>query len=161
MVLKRGRFGEFMACSGYPECRNTKRIVKTARESTITQDIPLDEECPVCHKKLAIKHGRFGEYTACSDYPNCKYIKLKTTGVRCGKEGCAGEIVERKSRRGKVFYGCSIYPDCDFVLWNKPVSDPCPSCNAPFTVLKTTKRSGTVRFCNNENCEFKESLDQP
>jgi DNA topoisomerase I len=161
MVLKRGRFGEFMACSGYPECRNTKRIVKTARETTVTQDIPLDEECPVCRKKLAIKHGRFGEYTACSDYPNCKYIKLKTTGVHCGKEGCAGEIVERKSRRGKVFYGCSSYPDCDFVLWNKPVPDPCPSCNAPFTVVKTTKRAGTVRFCNNENCEFKESLDSP
>jgi DNA topoisomerase I len=159
MVLKRGRFGEFMACSGYPECRNTKRIVKTARETTITQDIPLDEECPVCSKKLAIKHGRFGEYTACSDYPNCKYIKLKTTGVRCGKEGCAGDIVERKSRRGKVFYGCSSYPDCDFVLWNKPVPDPCPSCHAAFTVVKTTKRAGTVRFCNNENCEFKESLD--
>lgn len=159
MVLKRGRFGEFMACSGYPECRNTKRIVKSAEEMTIKKDIPLDEDCPSCGKKLAIKHGRFGEFTACSDYPTCKYIKLKSTGVRCGKEGCAGEIVERKSRRGKTFYGCSNYPDCDFVLWNKPVPDPCPMCNAPYTVVKTTKKSGTVRFCNNENCDFKESLD--
>jgi DNA topoisomerase I len=158
LVLKRGRFGEFMACSGYPECRNTKRIVKTAKESTVKQDIPLDEECPVCGKKLAIKHGRYGEYTACSDYPDCKYIKLKTTGVRCVKEGCSGDIVERKSRRGKVFYGCSRYPDCDFVLWNKPIPDPCPSCNAPFTVVKTTKRSGTLRFCSNEDCDFKQSL---
>lgn len=159
MVLKRGRFGEFMACSGYPECRNTKKIVKSAEAVTVKHDIPLEEDCPVCGKKLAIKHGRFGEFTACSDYPNCKYIKLKTTGVQCPKEGCSGEIVERKSRRGKTFYGCSNYPDCDFVLWNKPLPDPCPQCGAPFTVLKTTKRSGTVRLCNNEDCDFKESLD--
>jgi len=159
MVLKRGRFGEFMACSGYPECRNTKKIIRTAKESSVKQDIPLEEKCPVCGKNLAIKHGRFGEYTACSDYPTCKYIKLKSTGVRCGKSGCSGEIVERKSRRGKVFYGCSNYPDCDFVLWNKPLPDPCPMCHAPFTIVKTTKRSGTVRFCNNEGCEFKESIE--
>ncbi len=159
MVLKRGRFGEFMACSGYPECRNTKKIVKSAEQVTVKQDIPLEEDCPSCGKKLAIKHGRFGEFTACSDYPNCKYIKLKSTGVRCGKDGCNGEIVERKSRRGKTFYGCSNYPDCDFVLWNKPLPDPCPMCDAPFTVMKTTKRSGTVRFCNNETCDFKETLE--
>jgi DNA topoisomerase-1 len=159
MVLKRGRFGEFMACSGYPDCRNTKRIVKSAQEMTVKQDIPLDEDCPSCGKKLAIKHGRFGEFTACSNYPTCKYIKLKSTGVSCGKEGCTGEIVERKSRRGKTFYGCSNYPDCDFVLWNKPLPDPCPLCGASFTVMKTTKRTGTVRFCNNENCEFKEAVE--
>jgi len=159
MVLKRGRFGEFMACSGYPECRNTKKIDKSSQDSVVKQDIPLDEECPNCGKKLAIKHGRFGEFTACSNYPDCKYIKLKTTGVPCPKEGCNGEIVERKSRRGKVFYGCSNYPDCDFVLWNMPVAEPCPLCDSKYTVVKTTKRSGTVRYCNNEDCDFKESLD--
>jgi DNA topoisomerase I len=159
MVLKKGRFGEFMACSGYPECRNTKKIVKSSEDYTVKQDIVLEEECPICAKKLAIKHGRYGEYTACSDYPKCKYIKLKSTGVHCGKDGCSGEIVERKSRRGKTFYGCSTYPDCDFVLWNKPLPDPCPLCNAPFTLVKTTKRAGTVRFCNTENCEFKEKLE--
>jgi DNA topoisomerase-1 len=159
MVLKRGRFGEFMACSGYPECRNTKKVIKSADQITVTQDVLLDETCPVCGKRLALKHGRFGEYTACSDYPDCKFIKLKSTGVRCGRAGCTGEIVERKSRRGKTFYGCSNYPDCDFVLWNKPLPDPCPQCGAPFTLTKTTKRTGTIRFCNNENCAFKESLD--
>ncbi|MDM7996118.1 MAG: type I DNA topoisomerase [Acidobacteriota bacterium] len=159
MVLKRGRFGEFMACSGYPECRNTKKIVRTAKESTVKHDIPLEEKCPVCGRNLAVKHGRYGEYTACSDYPNCKYIKLKSTGVACGKSGCSGEIVERKSRRGKVFYGCSNYPDCDFVVWNKPLPEPCPLCGAPFTVVKTTKRAGTVRFCNTEGCKFKESIE--
>ncbi|PYV19664.1 MAG: type I DNA topoisomerase, partial [Acidobacteria bacterium] len=143
MVLKRGRFGEFLACSGYPECRNTKRIVKSADSIGVKHDVPLDEVCPTCGKHLAIKHGRFGEYTACSDYPTCKYIKLKSTGVACGKN-CGGEIVERRSRRGKTFYGCSRYPDCDFVLWNKPIPEPCPLCNAPFLLEKTTKRTGTV-----------------
>ena len=128
MVLKRGRFGEFMACSGYPECRNTKKIVKSAEDVTVKQDIPLEEDCPSCGKKLAIKHGRFGEFTACSNYPTCKYIKLKSTGVRCAKDNCSGEIVERKSRRGKTFYGCSNYPDCDFVLWNKPLAGSLSRC---------------------------------
>ena len=154
MVLKRGRFGEFMACSGYPECRNTKKIVKSDETINVQHDIPLDETCPVCGKNLAVKHGRFGEYTACSDYPDCKYIKLKSTGVSCPKN-CGGEIVERKSRRGRTFYGCSNYPDCDFTLWNRPLPEPCPVCSAPFIVERTTKRTGTVRFCSNESCDYK------
>ncbi len=158
MVLKRGRFGEFMACSGYPECRNTKKIVESSQDSVVKQDIPLDEECPNCGKKLAVKHGRFGEFTACSNYPTCKFIKLKSTGVNCPRQGCAGQIVERKSRKGKIFYGCSNYPDCDFVLWNRPVPEPCPICGAKYTIVKTTKKSGTVRYCSNENCKFKESV---
>jgi DNA topoisomerase-1 len=157
MVLKRGRFGEFMACSGYPECRNTKKIVKHADAVSVKQDVALEETCPTCGKNLAVKHGRFGEYTACSDYPNCKYIKHKTTGVSCPK--CkSGEIVERRSKRGKIFYGCSEYPKCDFVLWNRPVPEPCPECKAPFTVVRTTKRTGPVRYCNNEECSFKEPI---
>jgi len=159
MVLKRGRFGEFLACSGYPECRNTKKVVKNADSVEVKQDILLNETCPVCTKQLAIKHGRFGEYTACSDYPNCRYIKLKTTGVPCPNT-CGGEIVERKSKRGKVFYGCSNYPDCDFVLWNKPIAKSCPKCGLPFSLVKTTKRYGTVRICNDKKCGFKESLEE-
>jgi DNA topoisomerase-1 len=159
MVMKRGRFGEFMACSGYPECRNTKKIVKKADSLEVKQDVILDETCPVCKKNLAVKHGRFGEYTACSDYPQCKYIKLKTTGVNC-PQGCGGELVERKSKRGKIFYGCSNYPDCDFVLWNKPVNQPCPKCSLAYTIVKTTKRSGTVRQCSDRKCGFKESFEE-
>ena len=158
MVLKRGRFGEFMACSGYPECKNTMKIVKSAEHIADRQNIPLDENCPVCGKNLVIKHGRFGEFTSCSDYPECKYIKMKTTGVRCQKEGCSGEIVERKSQRGKVFFGCSEYPGCDFVIWARPVPEPCPQCGAPYTITKTGKRIGTVRSCNIEGCKFKESV---
>ncbi len=157
MVLKRGRFGEFMACTGYPECRNTKRLVGSAEAPKIKPDVPLEETCPVCGRNLVVKHGRFGEYTACSDYPSCKYIKLKSTGVACGKN-CGGEIVERRSKRGKTFYGCSNYPKCDFVLWAKPLPEACPRCRAPFTLIKTTKRSGTVRYCADKDCGFKESI---
>jgi DNA topoisomerase-1 len=160
MVLKRGRFGEFLACSGYPECRNTRKIVKGDNSLEVKQDIPLEETCPVCGKNLALKHGRFGEYTACSNYPACKYIKLKSTGVPC-PQGRGGEIVERKSRRGKIFYGCSNYPDCEFILWNKPLAEPCPKCGAAFTLVKTTKRSGTLRFCHDKKCSFKERYEQP
>ncbi|MBP1600948.1 MAG: topA, partial [Acidobacteria bacterium] len=157
MVLKRGRFGEFMACSGYPECRNTKKLVGTADAPKVKHDVPLEELCPVCGKNLAVKHGRYGEYTACSNYPACRYIKLKTTGVACPKD-CGGEIVERKSRRGKTFFGCSNYPKCDFVVWDRPVHQPCPKCKAPFTVVKTTKRWGSVRKCYKEDCDFKETV---
>src|SRR4029450_11292067 len=118
---------------------------------------PLDEKCPVCGKNLALKHGRFGEYTACSDYPDCKYIKLKSTGVSCPKS-CGGEVVERKSRRGRTFYGCSNYPDCDYTLWNRPLPERCPVCDAPFIVERTTKRTGTVRFCSSETCDYKEKV---
>ena len=99
-----------------------------------------------------LKHGRFGEFTACSNYPNCKYVKQKTTGVLCPKDG--GDIVERKSRRGKVFYGCANYPDCDFTLWNRPVPEPCPDCGAKFLVEKITKRHGRQLICNNEDCSY-------
>ncbi len=159
MVLKRGRFGEFMACSGYPDCRNTMKIVKTAETVNVKPDTPLDERCPVCGANLAVKQGRFGEYTACSNYPDCKYVKLKTTGVPCGKN-CGGEIVERKSRRGKTFYGCSRYPECDFVLWNKPVNQPCPTCGASYTLVRYTKRSGNVRYCGTQGCNFRERIEE-
>jgi len=101
---------------------------------------------------LVIKQGRFGEFTACTNYPSCKFVKQKSTGVLCPKDG--GDIVERKSRRGKVFYGCANYPDCDFTLWNKPVAEKCPECGAPFLVEKITKRHGRQLVCNNEDCSY-------
>ncbi len=123
MVLRKGRFGQFLACSAYPACRNTKKI-HVDREGNITKkaDRALDEKCPTCGKHLVVKDGRFGEFTACSDYPRCRYIKLKEVGVDCPRPGCGGRIVERKSRRGKTFFGCNRYPDCDFVTWYRPLA---------------------------------------
>ena len=156
MVVKRGRFGPFLACSGYPECKTTRKLISTKQGVTAAKpDQVLDEKCPRCDANLVVKHGRFGEFTACSNYPKCKYVKLKLTGVKCPKDG--GDIAERKSRRGKVFFGCSNYPDCDFTLWNRPVDQTCPECRAPFLVEKITKRHGRQLICNNEGCSYARS----
>ena len=153
MAVKRGRFGQFLACTGYPECKTTRKLISTKQGLTAARpDQRLDEKCPKCDSFLVLKHGRFGEFTACSNYPSCKYVKQKSTGVLCPKDG--GEIVERKSRRGKVFFGCANYPDCDFTLWNRPVAEKCPDCGAPFLVEKVTKRHGRQLVCNNEDCSY-------
>jgi DNA topoisomerase-1 len=158
MALKRGRFGQFYACTGYPECKTTRKIAadKTVKKAAVL----LDEVCPLCGEgKLAIREGRFGEFTSCSTYPKCKYIKPKTIGVACPKPGCGGEITEVRSKRGKTFYGCAKYPACDFVVWNKPVQEQCPQCGAPFLLEKTTKREGPVRYCNEESCKYKTTVE--
>ena len=153
MAMKRGRFGQFLACTGYPECKTTRKIIATKQGMTAAKpDQILDEKCPKCESNLVIKQGRFGEFTACTNYPNCKYVKQKSTGVLCPKDG--GDIVERKSRRGKVFFGCANYPDCDFTLWNRPVAEKCPDCGAPFLVEKITKKHGRQLVCNNEECSY-------
>ena len=153
MVVKRGRFGMFLACTGYPECKTTRKIISTKQGVKAAQpDQVLEDRCPNCGKNLVIKHGRFGEFTACTGYPECKYVKLKSTGVVCPKDG--GDIVERKSRRGKVFYGCANYPKCDFTLWNKPVLEPCPKCGWKFLTEKITKRHGRQLVCANDACDY-------
>jgi DNA topoisomerase-1 len=152
MVLKKGRFGTFYACSGYPECKTTKRIGQAERKP----DVPLDEKCPQCGSQMAVKSGRFGEFTACSNYPACKYIKQNTIGMACPT--CTqGEIVQRRSRRGKNFFACTRYPDCDFVAWNKPLAEPCPSCGSPYLVEKWSK-DHSIAACPNKECKFKREL---
>jgi DNA topoisomerase-1 len=158
MVVKRGRFGQFLACSGYPECKTTRKIIATKQGVTAAKpDQVLEEKCPKCGANLVIKQGRFGEFTACTTYPACRYVKQKSTGVACPKDG--GDIVEKKSRRGKVFYGCGNYPDCDFTLWNKPVAEPCPKCGAAFLVEKITKRYGHQLLCQNEECDYVRTVE--
>jgi DNA topoisomerase-1 len=160
MVVKRGRFGQFLACTGYPECKTTRKIITTKQGMTAAKpDQVLDEKCPRCGSNLVLKHGRFGEFTACTGYPACKYVKQKLTGVACPKDG--GDVVEKKSRRGKVFYGCANYPDCDFTLWKKPVPEKCPDCGAPFLVERITKRHGRQLICNNEECEYVRGVEEP
>jgi len=159
MAIKRGRFGQFLACTGYPECKTTRKIIATKQGITAAKpDQILEEKCPKCQSNLVVKQGRFGEFTACSSYPTCKYVKQKTTGVLCPKDG--GDIVERKSRRGKVFFGCANYPDCDFTLWNRPVAEKCPDCGAPFLVEKITKKHGRQLVCNNEDCSYARQAEE-
>jgi DNA topoisomerase-1 len=156
MVLKKGRFGTFYACSGYPDCKTTKRIGATEQKKA---DVPLDEKCPQCGNNLLLKQGRFGEFTACSNYPACKFVKQKTIGVAC--PNCSqGEVVERRSKRGKTFYGCSRYPDCDFVAWGKPMKETCPDCGSPYLIEKWLK-AGPVAQCPNAECKHKHPIEQP
>jgi DNA topoisomerase-1 len=164
MALKRGRFGQFLACTGYPECKTTRKLIATKQGGlkAAKPDQILEEKCPRCGSNLVIKQGRFGEFTACTNYPECKYVKHKTTGVMCPVDADkGGEIVERKSKRGKIFFGCSNYPDCAFVLWNRPLNEKCPKCGALFLLEKITKRYGRQLLCNNEECDYKRSEDLP
>jgi len=155
MVLKKGRFGTFYACTGYPDCKTTKPIGGQQKKA----DQPLDEKCPQCGNNLVLKYGRYGEFTACSNYPKCRYVKQKTIGVKC-PECSGGEVVERRSKRGKTFYGCSRWPDCNFVAWGKPIAEKCPECGSPYMVEKWMK-SGTVWQCPNAECKHKQPAPQP
>jgi len=157
MAVKRGRFGQFLACTGYPECKTTRKLIATKQGGlrAAKPDQILDELCPRCNANLVIKQGRYGEFTACTKYPECKYVKHKTTGMKCPKDADkGGEVVERKSKRGKTFFGCSNYPDCDFVLWNRPILEKCPKCDAPFLTEKITKKLGRQLICNTEDCDY-------
>ncbi|MDR3763489.1 MAG: type I DNA topoisomerase [Acidobacteriota bacterium] len=143
MVLKRGRFGTFMACTGYPECKTTRRLDSAQKKP----DQPLDEKCPDCGRNLLLRNGRFGEFISCSGYPECKYIKQNLIGVKCPKCG-KGEIVEKKARRGNYFYGCNNYPDCDFTAAYKPVAEKCPECGSPY-LMERTNDKGVFLVCPN------------
>jgi DNA topoisomerase-1 len=143
MVLKRGRFGQFMACTGYPECKTTRRLDQQKK----VPDIPLEEKCPECGRNLIIRHGRYGEFTSCSGYPDCKYIKQNFIGVKC-PDCKEGDLVEKKARRGNYFYGCSRYPNCKFTSAHKLVDQKCPDCGSPYLLEKNLK-SGTYLVCPN------------
>ena len=157
MALKRGRFGPFLACTGYPHCKTTRKLATTGSDQPPSPETRLEENCPRCGHALVVKQGRFGEFTACGDYPKCKYVRKKTLEIACPQPNCGGEIVERKSRRGKTFYGCDRYPDCRFVLWNKPVNKACPQCGAAFVLEKVTKKQAVLHYCHAPSCDFKES----
>jgi DNA topoisomerase-1 len=163
MVIKWGRNGEFLACSNYPECKNTKEFTRDDQGGIqIREAAPLaatDEVCEKCGKPMVRRRSRFGEFLGCSGYPECDGIKRiqappVKTGVAC-PECKEGEILERRSRRGKLFYGCGRYPKCKFASWDKVVAQPCPSCGSAYMVEKTTKREGTVWKCPSAECGYK------
>ncbi len=150
LIVKFGRFGKFIACSNYPNCRYTE---KTKAEKETEEKIKKEngkEICKLCGSPMVIKRGRYGIFLGCSNYPTCKNIKKieNKTGVKCPKCG-TGEIVERKSKRGRVFYGCNAYPKCDFAIWNKPTGETCPQCQSLLIFAAKNKIK-----CSNKDCDF-------
>lgn len=140
MIDKWGRNGRFLACTGYPECKSTQPLEGK-------QDQTTDEKCELCESPMVIKQGRFGRFIACSAYPECKNTKAISMGLKCPKEDCDGNIVERRTRRAKTFWGCSKYPKCDFASWYKPVLQKCPACGSGYLVEKDTKKDGAHLYC--------------
>jgi DNA topoisomerase-1 len=147
MVIKMGRFGKFLACTKYPECKTTKNISKTGEieEKEVIEDI-----CETCGKPMEMKRGRFGKFIACTDYPKCKTTKQiqKLTGVKCPKCG-KGDIVEKRSKKGRNFFACNQYPDCDFAVWSKPNGETCPDCKSLLVYAAKNKIK-----CSNKECKF-------
>jgi DNA topoisomerase-1 len=148
LIERRGRFGKFIACSNYPDCKYKRNLPGSER----AEDQPTEEICPTCARPMVIKHGRFGKFIACSGYPECKTTKPVTLGIPC-PECEKGQIAERRSRKGRTFFGCSAYPDCKFVLWQRPVAEPCPKCAAPF-LTERVARGRRVQRCWREGCDF-------
>jgi DNA topoisomerase I len=160
MVIKWGRMGEFLACSGYPECRNTMNFRredgKVVPEKE--EDVPVEDRCPTCGAAMVMKRGRFGRFLACTRYPECKGTKPISIGVSCPK-GCGGYISEKRSKRGKTFYGCSSYPNCDFVAWDRPRNEACPQCGSAYLLDKYSKKSGAFVACPNKECGYRREAE--
>jgi DNA topoisomerase-1 len=161
LVIKWGKTGEFLACENYPECKFTQNFKKDENGTIIPieKEEPVDsgEKCEKCGKPMVYKHGRYGQFLACSGYPECKHIKAQTTGVKCPEENCEGELVQKVSKRGKVFFSCDTFPKCKFATWDKPVPKQCPSCGKPFLLEKKTKKE-TVLKCMDNACGYSEPL---
>lgn len=150
MVIKTGRFGKFYACTGFPACKNTKPYDKDESGNQLPPET-TDEKCQLCGKPMEVREGRFGKYLRCTGFPECTGKKPlhKGTGVTCPKCG-EGEIVEKRSKRGKTFYACNRYPKCDQAYWQKPTGEKCPKCAS----LLTFAAKGEIR-CSNKECDYK------
>ncbi|MDF1498026.1 MAG: type I DNA topoisomerase [Patescibacteria group bacterium] len=145
MIIKLGRFGKFMACTNYPDCKTTKQL---GEEKELNEEFS-DEKCEKCGKPMAVKRGRFGTFLGCTGYPDCKTIKpiVKSTGTKCPQCN-KNDIVEKKSKAGRTFFACNGYPDCKFALWSKPTGEKCPKCQS---LMIFAKNDSTI--CSNKECK--------
>ena len=164
LAVKLGRRGKFIACTGYKDgCRYTRPLEQKEGEE-VAEPVVSEEKCEKCGQPMLIKDGRYGKYLACSGYPACKnnqpLVKPRGTGVIC-PECKEGELTEKKSRYGKMFYSCNRYPQCKFALWDLPVEQPCPKCGFPLLVKKVYKRTGEFLKCPKEGCDYKEGGTLP
>jgi len=167
LMIRFGRRGRFIGCSGYPECDYTRDMNETAESAAAAAEEPTvveGRDCPDCGGQLLIKKGKYGKFIGCANYPKCKHIepleKPKDTGVEC-PECKVGHLIERKSRYGKLFYSCNTYPKCKYATWNPPVAEPCPQCGWPILTIKTTKRRGTEKVCPQKECGYAVQIAPP
>jgi DNA topoisomerase-1 len=163
MEIKWGRNGKFLACPAYkddPPCKNTQNFEKLP-DGTIKivpkQDVTTDQICDKCSSPMIVKTGRFGKFIACSAYPQCKTTKPLALGVKCPQPGCDGDLVQKRTRKGRSFFACSKYPKCEYALWDRPVPKTCPTCQAPFLIEKVSKQAGRSVQCRNEDCGYREA----
>ena len=140
MVVKWGRNGRFLACSGYPKCKNTKPLEEQG-------EVETDEVCDQCSAPMVVKTGRYGRFLACSGYPDCKNVKPYVLGIQCPEDGCEGQIVEKRSRKGKVFFGCSTYPECKYASWDRPIDRKCTHCDAALLYEKGNRSGPPAMHC--------------
>jgi len=155
LSIRLGRNGRFIGCTNYPECKYTRNL--NGDSETTEPELVEGRSCPKCNSPLVIKTGRYGKFIGCSGYPSCRHIepleKPEDTGVSC-PECKKGMILKRKSRNGKIFFSCSIYPKCQYALWNPPIPEKCPECGWPILTLKTTKRRGSEKVCPQKDCQY-------
>lgn len=163
LEIKWGRNGKFLACPGYkddPPCKNTQNFEKL-EDGTIKVvpklEITTDQKCDKCASPMVVKTGRFGKFIACSAYPQCKTTKPLALGVKCPQPDCGGDLVQKRTRKGRSFFACSNYPKCEYALWDRPVPKTCPTCQAPFLIEKVSKQAGRSVQCRNEDCGYREA----
>jgi len=164
LSIRLGRNGRFVGCTGYPECRYTRNLdAAAAADGDVEPQVVEGRVCPRCGSPLIVRDGRYGKFIGCSSYPTCKHLepleKPRDTEIVCAECG-KGTLLQRKSRKGKVFYSCSTYPDCSYAVWNMPVPGPCPKCGWPILTVKTTRRRGTERVCPQRTCTFAEPWEE-
>jgi DNA topoisomerase-1 len=159
MVIRWGRFGRFLACSGYPACKNTRELAAD-EPATEASSLTTDITCDKCGRPMTVKRGRYGEFLACTGYPECKSTRPVGPAMACPEPGCTGQIVQRKSRRGRTFYGCTNYPRCTFSVWLRPVPKACPQCQTPYLLEKRGNTAGgPVLQCPSQTCGYREVAD--
>jgi len=155
MVIRRGRYGQFMACTGFPKCRNTRNLDGTSPDKEPTPPPQItDKKCPKCGAPMVIRSSARGKFYGCSKYPKCRGTAPMELGIKCPQPGCTGELVERRTKRRRTFYGCSRYPECEFSTWYRPVRQQCPQCGAPMLVAKTRRGQEPRLACIVEGCSF-------
>ena len=143
--------GRFLVCENFPEnCQYVEPV------SSTPQNTYINEKCAECGSPMVVREGKFGRFLACSKFPKCSFTKAYPIGVRCPREGCGGEIVEKKTRNGRIFYGCNFYPNCKFASWQRPENILCENCGNLYLVFKT---DGFEKFYQCPKCHKKYDMN--